>query len=268
MARLSTRLFDLRGWPSQCAVCRAWPAHAVCTACVARFAPLRARCVAVLPSLVDALAHLPLFLARRQAFVPGEEAVDMIPHRRIDDAGRNAVDPHVGAPFQRQHADQLVDPGLGCTGVGLKLHGVDRLPGGDRDQRGIRRQQIVAAAENIERAVEIDIDHRPERIRAHPQHGRKEVPRSARNHDIHRPQAAAHFLHRRTDRPVIAHVGGQADCLMTDFGGGIGSLFGVAPQHCDTGTQFGKPFGNAQVDPAGAARNEGHLAFKQALPEW
>ena len=44
MARLSTRLFDLRGWPSQCAVCRAWPAHAVCTACVARFAPLRARC--------------------------------------------------------------------------------------------------------------------------------------------------------------------------------------------------------------------------------
>lgn len=30
--------------PSQCQVCRAWPSHPVCDACVARFAPQTARC--------------------------------------------------------------------------------------------------------------------------------------------------------------------------------------------------------------------------------
>ena len=41
---MPARLFALDGWPSQCAVCRAWPAHTVCTACVTRFAPAQARC--------------------------------------------------------------------------------------------------------------------------------------------------------------------------------------------------------------------------------
>ncbi len=41
---MPARLLALHGWPSQCAVCRAWPAHTVCTACVARFAPTQARC--------------------------------------------------------------------------------------------------------------------------------------------------------------------------------------------------------------------------------
>ena len=44
MPRLPARLFTLDGWPSQCAVCRAWPAHTVCTDCITRFAPVRARC--------------------------------------------------------------------------------------------------------------------------------------------------------------------------------------------------------------------------------
>ncbi|MEQ1657377.1 MAG: ComF family protein, partial [Hylemonella sp.] len=30
--------------PSQCAVCHAWPAQALCEACVARFAQPRPRC--------------------------------------------------------------------------------------------------------------------------------------------------------------------------------------------------------------------------------
>ena len=41
---MPARLFALHGWPSQCAVCHAWPAHTVCTACVARCAPAQARC--------------------------------------------------------------------------------------------------------------------------------------------------------------------------------------------------------------------------------
>jgi len=40
--RLLTRLS--RALPSQCAVCHAWPAQAVCEACVARFAQPRPRC--------------------------------------------------------------------------------------------------------------------------------------------------------------------------------------------------------------------------------
>ena len=34
----------LRGLPSQCAVCRSWPARRVCTPCSARFAQMRLRC--------------------------------------------------------------------------------------------------------------------------------------------------------------------------------------------------------------------------------
>ncbi|MDB5870280.1 MAG: hypothetical protein JWP96_2612 [Polaromonas sp.] len=47
------RLFSIRqclprlpGLASQCAVCRSWPAQAVCQPCLARFAPLQSRCAA------------------------------------------------------------------------------------------------------------------------------------------------------------------------------------------------------------------------------
>jgi ComF family protein len=42
LARRFTALLD--AIPSQCAVCRAWPARPVCDACVARFAPPAPRC--------------------------------------------------------------------------------------------------------------------------------------------------------------------------------------------------------------------------------
>lgn len=57
MPRLPARLFTLDGWPSQCAVCRAWPAHSVCTACVARFAPLQARCESCALPLASGVAR-------------------------------------------------------------------------------------------------------------------------------------------------------------------------------------------------------------------
>jgi ComF family protein len=53
--------------PSQCAICRAWPARRVCAACAGQFAPARARCATCargVPEGVsrcgDCLAHPPL----------------------------------------------------------------------------------------------------------------------------------------------------------------------------------------------------------------
>ena len=64
LARPFTALLD--AIPSQCAVCRTWPARPVCDACVARFAPPTARCrtcaLPVLPGDAqcgDCLLHPP-----------------------------------------------------------------------------------------------------------------------------------------------------------------------------------------------------------------
>jgi ComF family protein len=39
-----TRLLQRAGWPSQCLICRAWPAATLCSRCVARFAVPVPRC--------------------------------------------------------------------------------------------------------------------------------------------------------------------------------------------------------------------------------
>ncbi len=45
--------------PSQCAVCRSWPAEPVCAACVARFAPVGLRCLGCAILLPVGLLHGP-----------------------------------------------------------------------------------------------------------------------------------------------------------------------------------------------------------------
>jgi ComF family protein len=46
LKRWTRRVFSrlTTGLPSQCAICRAWPAQPICEACVARFAPPASRC--------------------------------------------------------------------------------------------------------------------------------------------------------------------------------------------------------------------------------
>ena len=44
------------------------------------------------PAEGDGLADEALLLAERAVLVPGEQRVDLVPHRRVDDARRDAVD--------------------------------------------------------------------------------------------------------------------------------------------------------------------------------
>ena len=170
-------------------------------------------------------------------------------------------------PFERQHADQAVDAGLGGAGVRLHGHGVFALRRGDRDDRSVGRQQIVAAAEHVEGAVEIDVDHGAESVGAHAQGGGEEVAGGARDHDVERPVGVVRLLHRRTDRAVIAHVGGKAHCARTDFGGGGGGFLGIAARHCDFRAQRGEALGDTKVDAAGAAGDERRFAREHVVTE-
>ncbi len=54
---LSNPALLLHKLASQCAVCRSWPAHPVCAACVSRFSPWVARCASCAVALPAALSH-------------------------------------------------------------------------------------------------------------------------------------------------------------------------------------------------------------------
>src|SRR3546814_14588657 len=53
----------------------------------------------------------------------------------------------------------------------------------------------------------------------------------------------------------------------TDLGGSALRLFGVAAGDRHLGAELGKAFRDAEVDPAGAPRDEGGLALEQLVPE-
>ena len=114
---------------------------------------------------------------------------------------------HVGAPFKREHANQLVDSRLRRAGMRLQRRRVDRLPCGDRDERRTRPvEQIMAAAKHVEGAVEIDIHHGTKRIRRHAKRGRQEITCRARNDNVHRTQLVRNLIHHAADRRIVPYI--------------------------------------------------------------
>ena len=75
------------------------------------------------------------------------------------------------------------------------------------------------------------------------------------------------LLHRGADRRIVPHVGRQADRAVTDAGGGICGLFGIAADDADFGTQCGESLRDTQIDTAGASRDEHAPAREQAILE-
>ncbi len=125
-----------------------------------------------------------------------------------DRPGRDAIDANVRPPFQRQHPDQLVDPGLGGAGMGLKRGRIDRLTCGNGNQRRARQvQQIMTPPKHIERPVQINVDNGAKGVGRHPQNGGQEIACRARNDNVHLPEPVDNGFHRRADRCIVAHIG-------------------------------------------------------------
>ena len=141
---------------------------------------------------------------------------------------------------------------------------MDRLAGGDRDQRGARLHQvIVARAEDVERAEQIDVDHRLEGVGRELHRRREEVAGRARDQHVDRAELARRLGISGLETGIIAHVAGDADRFgagFADAGGGSLDLVSAAAEHRYLGAFRGETVGDGEVDPARCPRDEDVLA--------
>ena len=127
---------------------------------------------------------------------------------RHDRVHANALDP----PFHRQGAGDLIDARLGGADMGLTFIGQIGLRGRDVDDAGTGAFQIgVGPLHHVDRAHQVDIDHRLERVDRHFGVSAGKLPAAPETSTSKSPKASWNCL-----RPVghgmrVAHVKGSAD---------------------------------------------------------
>ena len=118
----------------------------------------------------------------------------------------------------------------------------------------------------MERAVEVDVDHRLPAVRRKLRSRADEIASRIVDQDVERTEALGAGLDRRLDLGVVANVG-HGVVRRDPFGGklfhgGAQSFFVTARQE-DAGAQVTKSFGDAAADARRAARDEGRSPVEE-----
>ena len=118
---------------------------------------------------------------------------------------------------------------------------------------------LMRGARHIERAEQVDINHRLERIGRHAERGSGKISSRAGNQHVKIAELLVSGGQRRRDRSGIAHIGRAAHRLSAELGKLLNralDLVGGATCHRQIGAMRRKGARNAEVDAAGAAGDE------------
>ena len=137
---------------------------------------------------------------------------------------------------------------------------MDRLGRRDGDAGRARPDQTVeAGAEDVEAAVEIDIDHRLEAVGRDAERRGDEIAGLSGDQGMDRPVPGDGLLQGAVDLGIVAHVGARAEHIATmrcQFSDRAVDPFRRAAADRDLGARLGEAVRDPQIDAAGAAGNE------------
>src|SRR5882672_12477296 len=109
----------------------------------------------------------------------------------------------------------------------------------------------MASTENVECAVQVNIDDGPEGVGGYAQRGRHEIPGSAGDDDVERAKGRDRRVERRASDGVVSDVTRKIERARPNFGGRRLRLRRIAPGDRDLRTECCEALGNPQIDAAG-----------------
>jgi len=127
---------------------------------------------------------------------------------------------------------------------------------------------VERGSEHVERAEQVNLDHRTEGVGRQPGRGRKEIACGARDDHVDLAPLLGSCSERTRNGVEVANVGNHAD------GVGARRLHAlsrdsnpllIAADDRDVGAHLAEAFGDAEVDARGSASDENGLALEGAL---
>jgi len=198
--------------------------------------------------------------------------VDKAPHSFsvLNRARCDDVQPHAGiAPFDRQHFDEDVYACFSRADMGLQRDGPERMRGRNGDNRcpGLP-QMFVRGTAGVERAKQVDIDHRLETVCGHPERRSRKITGRSADQNIDLAIAIPRLPEDALEGLVFAHVGGEAHRFATRFSNArcrLIQLFLRAAYQCHLGAVLGETLRYAQTDAAAASCHQRDFIPQQVI---